>query len=152
MLGNHSVSWFKVLFEWFLKSSEEKKKRREEIWSFEKIWKKPRDATRLKMVIGMIHTLKALCWGGHGHGPRFLLSGHWVLAPSADPVKLRGQPVGKTSQLGNSNLESKLQPSDIGLLWIQKTKLWSEPGVGLCWSNSHKMALRLITRNSEKSR
>lgn len=28
-------------------------------------------------------------------------------------VKLRGQPVGKTSQVGNSNVETKLQTSDI---------------------------------------
>lgn len=28
-------------------------------------------------------------------------------------MKLRGQPVGKTSQVGNSNVEAKLQTSDI---------------------------------------
>lgn len=33
-----------------------KKKRRKEIWSFQKMWKKPGDATRLKTVIGVIHT------------------------------------------------------------------------------------------------
>lgn len=37
-----------------------KKKGRKEIWSFQKMRKKPGDATRLKMVIGVIHTLMAL--------------------------------------------------------------------------------------------
>lgn len=80
-----TIQWVDLKF--FLNDfqSLQKEKRRREM-SFQKMWKKPGDATRLKVVIGVIHTLKALCWGGYecSYEPCVFLSGQWVLAPWAD--------------------------------------------------------------------